>query len=755
MKSTKSRQTRAIENGFPIGFVSQLAEHESWRKEVYRPMYYIHKWWARRLGSVLRATLIASEAGQDADIAQLFYEPVKFPKVVVFDPFMGSGTTIGEALKLGCRVIGRDINPVSYLMVSTAVENYSRDEVVDAFAQIDRAVGEQIRALYRTHLPSGEAATVLYYFWVKTVPCLNCDTELELFKTRIFSRHATPSKEPHAKALCPTCHAINDVRHDDVKTTCQDCGTTYNPQQGCVKQSTVTCPACGAMFAVIDAVRKLAGPPRYKLYAKMVLTDNGQKEYWPITSEDLASYAAAERQLVDLWPLIPQGSIQPGYNTDQVLKYHYEHWYQMFNARQLVALGLLSQAIAQLPSPSLKTLFACLLSGTLEFNNMFASFKGEGTGAVRHMFAHHILKPELMPLEANVWGTPKSSGSFSTLFQSRVMRMLDYKDRPFELKISGANGSREAHKVYDLSQAVNAMVVPSYDAFTRQPSAYLSLGDSAHTDLPDQCVDVVLTDPPFFDNVHYSQLADFFYVWLRQMLNDQATMPLVSTRSTQEVQDTDATRFGSKLTAVWAECGRVLKDDGLLVFTYHHSRLEGWRAVYQSVRQAGFQIVRSHPVKAEMSVAVPIQQSKEPINFDLIMICRKSAAISSTPTSFNLDTCLLDAQRAVRALMSSELSLTRGDVRVILMGCILAQLANLRDFAAELSTLNDLENRLEGLVKAVLDQSSKSTVIARPTPIKRVAAKVKPISNQDVMQLKLLERKVAYRAKPRKTDSTA
>ena len=58
-----------------------------------------------------------------------------------------------------------------------------------------------------------------------------------------------------------------------------------------------------------------------------------------------------------------------------------------------------------------------LFSGTLEFNNLFASYKGEGTGAVRHMFAHHILKPERTPIEANVWGTPKSSGSFSSLLR--------------------------------------------------------------------------------------------------------------------------------------------------------------------------------------------------------------------------------------------------------------------------------------------------------------------------------------------------
>ncbi len=70
---------------------------------------------------------------------------------------------------------------------------------------------------------------------------------------------------------------------------------------------------------------------------------------------------------------------------------------------------------------------------------MFCSFKGEGTGAVRHMFSHYVLKPERTPLEAHPWGTPASSGSFSTLFQSRLLRAQVYKLAPTDqlLKAEG------------------------------------------------------------------------------------------------------------------------------------------------------------------------------------------------------------------------------------------------------------------------------------------------------------------------------
>jgi putative DNA methylase len=131
----------------------------------------------------------------------------------------------------------------------------------------------------------------------------------------------------------------------------------------------------------------------------------------------------------------------------------------------------------------------------------------------------------------------------------------------------------------------------------------------------------VATDPPFFDNVHYSELADFFFAW-QQLARGQAGQ--ATTRNAAEVQDVNADRFAAKLRAVFCECHRILKDDGLLVFTYHHSRDEGWQALTEAVLGAGFRVVNSQPVKSEMSVATPKSQAKEPIQLDIIVVCRKA-----------------------------------------------------------------------------------------------------------------------------------
>ena len=115
-----SKGPRAIEDqAFPFEVFSQAAELESWRKEINRPLSHIHKWWAQRLGTVFRAILIGALAPKGADLETLFYSKVQSPDALVFDPFMGSGTTLTEAVKIGARAIGRDINPVAHFLVRT------------------------------------------------------------------------------------------------------------------------------------------------------------------------------------------------------------------------------------------------------------------------------------------------------------------------------------------------------------------------------------------------------------------------------------------------------------------------------------------------------------------------------------------------------------------------------------------------------------------------------------------------------------
>ena len=113
---------------FPFEFLSELAERESWRKEVHRPIYHVHKWWAKRLGSVFRGILLGCVGGESENLRESFYRAHALNDVCVLDPFMGSGTTVGEAHKLGMTALGRDINPVAVQAASVGLGRLSPRE---------------------------------------------------------------------------------------------------------------------------------------------------------------------------------------------------------------------------------------------------------------------------------------------------------------------------------------------------------------------------------------------------------------------------------------------------------------------------------------------------------------------------------------------------------------------------------------------------------------------------------------------------
>ena len=696
------------DDDFPFEQISDVAELESWRKEINRPIYHIHKWWAQRLGTVFRALTLGALTPSGTDILNAFYRPVRLKGAVIFDPFMGSGTTIGEAAKLGARAIGRDINPVAHFLVQNALSLPDRNNILKELTSIKQDVAARICHYYKTLLRDGQLADVLYFFWVKTVLCPCCLQEVDLCSSRIFARHAYAKQYPDARAVCPNCGGINLVRYDAMQALCTSCHQHFDPQSGPAKGQKANCPACKHVFPIAKTIRETNRPPEHRLYAKLVLRPDGTKVYERSTYEDRALYEEASRKLAERVNPHPVVAIEPGYNTNQALGYNYRYWHEMFNDRQLLCLSILSDRIRTISSPTLRDIFTCLFSGALEFNNMFASYKGEGTGAVRHMFAHHVLKPERVPLEANVWGTPKSSGSFITMFEGRIRRALDYAEDPFELRVQVRAGKKAGKKVFGLSEKISFDVANNYADFSSGKRIYLSCGDSGDTDLADKSVDAVLTDPPFFDNVHYSQLADFFHVWQRHILGENGIRRSSTTRSLSEVQNADVAQFTDRLTTVWSEAHRVLKDEGILAFTYHHSRADGWRPVLRALMTAGFSITAAQPIKAEMSVAMPKHQAKEPIDLDVILVCRKRSQTQSHEWNGDLWGAVTPAAvNQVRRFRVSGRRLSQNDVRVIVMAQLLRQLSIAHGLDTALALLETSDLEIEVTIAALHSDAAK------------------------------------------------
>lgn len=655
----------ALECDFPLVEISQIAEQESWRKEINRPIYHIHKWWATRLGSVFRGIVLGALSQPGTDIWAEFYKTHDLAGKVVLDPFMGSGTTLGETVKLGAKAIGCDINPVSTFLVRQAFTPASETQLRAAFEQLERDIAPEIRHYYQTRDPlTGRPIRVLYYFWVKTITTPNGET-IPLLSRYVFSQDAYPKRKPKAQIVCPGCWGISENYFDATAIACPHCSERFNPQAGPATGQYVT-DKSGKRYRIKELIPKDGTPPQHRLYAMMAVREDGSKVYLPVGDEDLALYQEAQERLAREALPLPEADVRPGHNTDQARGYNYTHWRDFFNARQLLCLGLLLREILHIADLAIQEQMLCLFSSTLEFNNMFCSFKGEGTGAVRHMFSNHILKPERAPLENSVWGTDRSSGTFSTLFESRLLRAKRYLNEPFEIDFEyGLNKQRVGSRKTVASKPIKARRVETWaEMETTDHSMLIFNGDSSHLPIPSASVDAVVTDPPYFDFVHYSELSDFFFSWLSPALRDRYPWFAYKDSSHQrEVQHKDPRAFSRQLASVFTEASRVLKDDGVLAFSFHHSRPEGWAAIYEAISKAGLTVVAAHPVHAEFRGASPKTAAKDPISLDAILVCRKrSFALHLPPAAQDI---MASADTQSSRLKAAGLRISAGDRFVI------------------------------------------------------------------------------------------
>lgn len=697
-----------LECDFPLIEISRIAELESWRKEINRPIYHIHKWWATRLGSVFRAIALGALTPPGANTWAHFYETHDLTGKVVLDPFMGSGTTLGEAVKLGAKAIGCDINPVSSFLVRQAFTPVPEEKLRDAFKQLERKVAPEIRHYYQTRDPrTGELIPALYYFWVKTVTTPEGEV-IPLLSRYVFAQDAYPKKKPRAQIVCPSCWDVLEDRYDSTDARCPRCGHRFNPQKGPAAGQYVTTQG-GRRYRIKDLLPKNGAPPSHRMYATMALRANGAKIYLPPRAEDLALYEEARVRLASETLPLPELSVRPGHNTDQARAYNYTRWRDFFNARQLLCLGLLLREILKINDRIVQEQMLCLFSGVLEFNNLFCSFKGEGTGAVRHMFSNHILKPERAPLENSVWGTDKSSGTFSTLFESRLLRAKRYLDEPFEITVErDRNGNRAGTRKTAASHPIRARCVETWAELAAADHGLMILnGDSSSLPIPSGSVDAVVTDPPYFDFVHYSELSDFFFAWLSPALRARyAWMAREDSSDRGEVQHNDPRVFARHLAAVFAEACRALKNDGVLAFSFHHSRAEGWAAIYEAIKEAGLAVVAAHPVYAELRVASPKTAAKEPISLDAILVCRKKAFALRRPFAVRA------AHQAVKALSSqlqaAGMRLSAGDRFVI--GAAQTLIAR----AADDLSFDEIKADLEAVRAAVQPSESRDDKSPKP-----------------------------------------
>ena len=656
-----------IESKFDVPFVSALALREKQIQQNYRPIIAVHKWFARRPGSLFRALALA-EFG-DGPVADLYYTGQDFPALKVADPFMGGGTPIIEANRIGCDVTGFDINPMAAWIVREEIEHLDLDAYRQAAMSLLQTLRSDIGELYQTNCPHyGDTdVPVKYFLWVKVIDCESCRQKVDLFPGYVLSQD---SRHPKNVLICPDCGELNEVEDRKNPGQCQHCHAGLRVA-GPAGRGRCTCPSCGHENRY---PRSEDGPLSHRLFAIEYYnphrkTSHKGRFFKKPDANDLArATAAAERWQRSCPRFVPEQEILPGDETDRLHRWGYSHYRQMFGDRQLLGLELSCRLIHKVKDERVRHALSPNLSDLLRYQNLLCRYDTRALKSL-DIFSVHGFPVGLIACESNLLGITNGngvnvgSGGWTNIID-KYAKAKEYCDAPFEMKRMGSRNVRIPIEHEWIGESFNG---------GRKRNIAIHCADATTVELKPHSLDAVFTDPPYFGNVQYGELMDFCYVWLRGLVGEEAEgFWRLSTRTAEELTG-NVTRsrglrhFTEGLARVYHHMADALKPGAPLAFTYHHNKFEAYFAVGVAILDAGLTCSASLPCPTEMGGSIHIHGTGSSI-IDTVFVCRDRG---ETPRQWLFSTAEeleVIVSNDLQEIAASGRKPTPGDTRCVIFG---------------------------------------------------------------------------------------
>ena len=466
---------------------------------------------------------------------------------------------------------------------------------------------------------------------------------------RFFSSFIIAYKHDTFTVVCPKCGKLSQTKFDEDGFTCE-CGWHLdNPRESYIKGGTYICPDTGEKHLLSDYGPETGYPFASDIIAIEYCCPNcGEHGYKASDADDIALFNKASSdfaQLEESLP-IPDQSIPVGYNTNQILNHGYKKFRDLFNPRQLLCLGLLLDEINKVEDKNIQLWLQLAFSGMLEMNTMFCRYQ-QNAYKICNIFFNHAYVPIAMPVENCVWGAKLGTGTFIKTIQ-KILRGKRFNSSIYDLGVSRNNKGRFDSIKMMSTDRVEAEPVTRFDEIDGH-HPLLRCSDSRDLSfVPNESVDIVLTDPPYGANVMYSELIDFFHVWNYQSSIAESlgfTEPL-SPKSEEILVNSVAGKgfdyYQGGLTSVLSECYAKVKQGGYLVFSFHDKSLDSWLSVLESIVSSGFKLVRCYPVQAETRTGAHTS-NKNSIGIDIMLVSKKSLEEEDTEkndTAHDLETAL-------------------------------------------------------------------------------------------------------------------
>ncbi|QGU33787.1 DUF1156 domain-containing protein [Thermochromatium tepidum] len=470
--------------------------------------------------------------------------------------------------------------------------------------------------------PRWVAKPTVAYLWARTVRCKGCRAEVPLLKTRWLA------KKDHKRVLLtmqPREDGTGVVFGIDPNPPVKGGNAAQKREydkklgQGTMSRAGVTCPCCGTIMTMED-LRLEGRAGRMGAVMTAVVVDGPEgKEYRRPTAHEIEMACSAESMLAGVFADMPFGL--PDEQTPKggagaarafsVDGYGLDQWHKLFTPRQLLALGVFVKAIRAVPGElsfaeaewreALLAYLSILFDKTADYSSAICTWHNSGE-KIGHTFARFAL-----PM---VWDIAELTA------------------------INGVGGGWQAQLDWVARYIEHGLSAACGQAQTLQRSA---------TQILDGVFDVVVTDPPYYDAIPYSDLMDFFYVWLRRTLwgvspeFDAAFAAPLAPKWNHDANDgeliDDASRFGGDREAskrnyeagmarAFKACHAALRPEGRLVIVFAHKQPDAWETLVSAIIQAGFVVDGSWPIQTEMGNRMRAMASAA-LASSVWLVCRK------------------------------------------------------------------------------------------------------------------------------------
>lgn len=577
--------------------VNGRVRREQHNREVYVPPISLFRWWARRPHALIGALIDAACENQKT--------------LVISDPFSGGGTVALEAARRGLPLYAQDLHPWVVVGLATALDGVRPEVIAAAASAVLDAVRVECASLYTTTCPDhGEANELSHVFWVRTLGCPQCARTTHLFPYSLLTLASREASESEGYFGCPACGLLSRHRATGrVVRKCPGCGRGLaGPDEPLLADRHAICshPDCKASFPAFDGTAPVWLPV---LVQRECTSANRRLSHFDApTAEEM------DPGHEDMVPGPLREKIPDGIETSLLRRAGFVRWSDLYPPRQLRTLAACGSAIEELDvSVAVKSRLRLAICGAAEMAGYLSRWDRYYPKAFEAM-ANHRFAALGFACESN-------------LLANRGRGTLR---RRFAHSVAAARWSED-----NMTLDGSVRMASSVDRRRRVGSGAVLASGSSERQLPsDGSVDLVLTDPPYFDDVQYAELASLFLIWARTvaLVPSSVTLDVASEAVVNSSRGSGLTEYREMLTRIFREARRTLKSSGRLVLTFHNTDIKAWWALARALHDADLAVHALAVAEAENG-SDHAKRNSRAFTSDLVIECHPATHRRPTASS--------------------------------------------------------------------------------------------------------------------------